>query len=870
MKLLALAFLPLCLSAAESPKLRLRGDVEPTRYELDLNLAPAKDGFDGTIAIEISVKKSVSVIWLHSDGLTIASAKVGDQTAKIVPGDTGFIGLSLSSAIPVGRSKIEIAYSGQFQKTDVEGLFKQTEGGDSYVLTQFEPTSARRAFPCFDEPAFKTPWKITLRVPKALLAFANTPVEAERVSGETKIVQFRESKPLPTYLVAMAVGPFEVIDGGVAGRNKTPLRVITTRGHKDEAKHTLEVTPKVFNALEEYFGIPYPYEKLDQITIPVTVAFGAMENAGLITYQSSILLIRPQDDTVPRRRSSTSVIAHEIAHQWFGNMVTPAWWDDIWLNEAFASWMEERVEEQLFPSWKTTVSAVGKKSKVMGLDSMLSARKIRQPIMNEGDIGSAFDGITYTKGSAVIRMFEAYVGQDAMRKGIQNYMKKHAWGAATARDFLMAISDASGKNVTSAFSTFLDRTGVPLLNVTVNCSQGAKPSVTVTQERFVPIGSKGNRAEYWQVPACFEYESGGKVSRQCAVIADPKDVVTLQSASACPAWLNANEGGTGYYRVRYDGAVQEKLLANISKLELREQVDLLLNAQALLAAGLMPASEALALVPKVKDSNDRELIVAALDLANHVKLAVPSELKPNYSRFMLAMFGAKARALGFEPKPGDSDDARLLRPKLVAIAAEHGDQELIASAKQLSARWLADRKSVNADVAGLALDVSAMFGDKAYFDKLVAEFRKSTDRRDREKIVDAMGSFRDPALAKAALNLLLDTSLDIRDLSELLYAFNDELETDHLAWGFLQANYDTLLARLPSRLGNHAGSLLPAVGLGFCDEKGYNDLNEFFRERVKTMPGAERNLALTLESIQLCSPRRQAQRPEVAKFLKSW
>ena len=516
MKFLALAFLPLCLSAAESPKLRLPGDVEPTRYELDLNLAPAKDGFDGTIAIEISVKKPASVIWLHSDGLTIASAKVGGQTAKIVPGDTGFIGLSLSSAIPVGRSKIEIAYSGQFQKTDVEGLFKQTEGGDSYVLTQFEPTSARRAFPCFDEPAFKTPWKITLRVPKALLAFANTPVEAERVSGETKIVQFRESKPLPTYLVAMAVGPFEIIDGGVAGRNKTPLRVITTRGHKDEAKHTLEVTPKVFNALEEYFGIPYPYEKLDQITIPVTVAFGAMENAGLITYQSSILLIRPQDDTVPRRRSSTSVIAHEIAHQWFGNMVTPAWWDDIWLNEAFASWMEERVEEQLFPSWKTTVSAVGKKSKVMGLDSMLSARKIRQPIMNEGDIGSAFDGITYTKGSAVIRMFEAYVGQDAMRKGIQNYMKKHAWGAATARDFLMAISDASGKNVTSAFSTFLDRTGVPLLNVTVNCSQGAKPSVTVTQERFVPIGSKGNRAEYWQVPACFEYESGGKVSRQCS------------------------------------------------------------------------------------------------------------------------------------------------------------------------------------------------------------------------------------------------------------------------------------------------------------------------------------------------------------------
>jgi cytosol alanyl aminopeptidase len=870
MKFLALAVLPLLLSAVEPPQLRLPGDVQPTRYELDLNLAPAKDTFDGTIGIDVSVKQPTSLIWLHANGLTIASAKVAGKPATIVPANNEFIGLSLPGAVPAGPAKIEIAYSGQLQKNDVEGLFKQTEGKDSYILTQFEPTSARRAFPCFDEPAFKTPWKITLRVPRAMEAFANTPVESERVSGETKVVQFRESKPLPTYLVAVAVGPFEIIDGGVAGKNKTPLRVITTRGHKNEAKYTLEVTPKVFTALEEYFGIPYPYEKLDQITIPVTVAFGAMENAGLITYQSSLLLMRPQDDTVTRRRTNTSVITHEIAHQWFGNMVTPAWWDDIWLNEAFASWMEERIEETLFPAWKSDVNAVSQKSKVMGLDSLLSARKIRQPIMNEGDIGSAFDFITYTKGSAVIRMFESYVGQDAMRKGIQNYMKKHAWGAATAQDFLKAISDASGKNVTSAFSTFLDRTGVPLLNVTVNCTQGAKPSITISQERFLPLGSKGNRSEYWQVPVCVEYESGGKVSRQCAVVADPKDVVTLQSANACPAWLNANERGSGYYRVRYDTPAQTKLLDNFQKLELREQVDTLLNTQALLSAGLMPASDALALVPKVKDSADREIISAALDIANNVKRSVPAELKPNYSRFMLAMFGAKARALGFESKPGDSDDARLLRPKLIAAAAEHGDKQLVARAKEIASRWLTDRNSAPADISGLALDIAAKYGDKAYFERLVAEFRKSADRRDRGKIVHALGSFRDPAIAQESLKLLLDTTLDIRELSELLYAFSAEPETEHLAWPFLRANYDTLLARLPSRLGNHAGSELPYVGVGFCDEKSYNELESFFQERVKTMPGAERNLALVLEIIQLCGPRREVQRPEVAKFLQSW
>ena len=347
MKLCVLALLPLIVCSQEAPKLRLPDDVRPIRYELDLNLTPSNDGFDGKVAIEVDVKKSTSVIWLHSSDLTIASATVSGKPAKVLQGGTEFVGLSGGPFAP-GPARIEIAYSGPLLKNDVEGLFKQTDGTDSYILTQFEPTSARRAIPCFDEPAFKTPWKITLRVPKGMEAFANTPVESDRVEESVRVVRFRESKPLPSYLVAMAVGPFEIIDGGTAGKNKTPLRVITTRGHRDEAKYALEITPKVFSALENYFGIPYPYEKLDQITIPITVAFGAMENAGLITYRSSILLIRPQDDTVMRRRNSASTITHEIAHQWFGNMVTPAWWDDIWLNEAFATWMTMRTLEQIF------------------------------------------------------------------------------------------------------------------------------------------------------------------------------------------------------------------------------------------------------------------------------------------------------------------------------------------------------------------------------------------------------------------------------------------------------------------------------------------------------------------------------------------
>ena len=668
----------------------------------------------------------------------------------------------------------------------------------------------------------------------------------------------------------MAVGPFEIIDGGAAGRNKTPLRVIATRGHKDEAKFVLETTPKVFSALEEYFGMPYPYEKLDQITIPVTVAFGAMENAGLITYASNILLICPQDDTVSRRRSTAETITHEIAHQWFGNMVSPAWWDDIWLNEAFATWMTNNILSRQFPEWRTDVTAVARKSQVMGEDSLLSARKIRQPITSDGDIGSAFDGITYEKGAAVIHMFENYVGPELFQKGIRQYMQKHAWGSATARDFMAAIGQASGKDVTSAFSTFLDRTGVPFLSVTLKCAPAVKPSVVVTQERFLPLGSKGARGEFWQVPTCFEYDADGKTARQCSVIADPKDTVTLAAARGCPAWINANDGGSGYYRVRYEGGLQAKLIDNANKLDLKEQLETLTNASALLKAGQMPASEALALIPKFKDSANRQIVMAAVGVAESVKRSVPEELKPNYARFMLAMFGARAKQLGFEPKSGESDDARLLRPRLLAVAADNGDRELIAKAKEVAAKWLNDRKSVSPDVATVSLEIAAANGDRAFFDRLVAELRKSKDRRDRDKIVYALGSFRNPALAQEGLRLLLDPTLDIRDVSELLTAYNDEPETEKLSWPFLVANYNKILARLPSRLGNHAGSDLPEVGGAFCDAKGYAEVQNFFKDRAKAMPGAELTLAQTLEAIQLCEPRRAAQKPEVAKFLAKW
>ncbi|MEJ7604995.1 MAG: M1 family metallopeptidase [Bryobacteraceae bacterium] len=276
---------------SEVPKLRLPGDVRPLRYELDLQLDPQQDRYSGKVAIDIEVLQPTKTVWLNSTALSIGEAKIGDRLARIEDGGVNFAGFSFESALPVGRAKLSIAFSGALNTNDVEGLFKQTEDGNSYIFTQFEPTSARRAFPCFDEPSYKVPWKISVRAPQGLKVFSNTPQVSERDDGEQmKLVRFAESKPMPSYLVAIALGPFDVVEGGTAGVKKTPLRILAMKGRAAEAAYAAAVTPKIFKVLETYFGTPYPYEKLDQAAIPVTVAFGAMENAGLITYGQTLLL----------------------------------------------------------------------------------------------------------------------------------------------------------------------------------------------------------------------------------------------------------------------------------------------------------------------------------------------------------------------------------------------------------------------------------------------------------------------------------------------------------------------------------------------------------------------------------------------------
>lgn len=854
-----------------APTLRLGDSVRPAHYAVELTIEPGKDTFRGAVDIDVDLREPKDTIWLNAVALEIRDATIGGKPAKTVPGNSQVIGLATGRDVPAGRTRLHIVYDGHISNNSSAGIFQLKEDDRWYVYTQFEPTDARQAFPCFDEPAFKTPWDLSLRVPKSMMALANTPQTAESDGGNgMKLVRFAATRPLPSYLVAVGVGPFEAVDLGKVGRKNTPLRIIVPHGKKDEAKFAAESVPQLFKKLEDFFGMPYPYPKLDSIVMPISNF--AMENVGLITYGESLLLSKPAKDTINRQRSCAITTAHEMAHQWFGDLVTTAWWDDIWLNEAFATWMESKIVGQWKPEWRMETSDVEDRLGAMQTDSLVTTRRIRQPITSDDDIANAFDDITYQKGAAVIRMFETWLGPAKFRNGVQAYLKQNADGAATVTQFLAAISKAAGKDVTPAFSTFLDQAGVPVVSMDLQCD-GRQPQLSVSQKRYLPIGSPGTKEQSWRIPVCVKFEADGKTRNQCEVLADPRSYMKLEGARTCPAWVMGNDGGNGYYRVAYTPATLQRLLTSgVDQLSLPEKVGLLGDVDALVSSGDIQPSAALALVPKFAGAPEHELVSATQDIAGlAVSRFVPDSLLPKGRQFIRDLYGDRAVKLGWQPAAGESEDNRLMRQSLVPFVASDGRAEpLIEQARQLARAWLKDHSAVDPGMAGPVLATAAQFGDRAYFDALVAALATEKDHKSRQSIFGALGSFENPELARAGMQLFLTGNYDVREsFYPLFFRPMRYRETRSLPFEFVKQNLDAILARLPREVGEDFAAALPTLGSNFCDAARRAQLDGFFRDRVKEYTGGPRKLAQALESIDLCSARSAALSAGIAEYLRS-
>lgn len=859
--------------AASPPKLRLDDAARPTHYTARITVDPAQPTFKGAIDIELKIARATDLLWLNGADLTVSKAAftVGGAStpAKVVAGGEEFIGFAPAAPLQPGAATLHIEWKGKISRKDDRGLFGQKEGDRWYAITQFEAIFARRVFPCFDEPSIKVPWQLTLEVPSKLVALSNTHVTAEKASGATKVVTFAETAPLPTYLVAFAVGPYDVVDAGTAGAKKTALRVAAPFGRGKDAGYAVEITGKLVDLLEQYFGIPFPFDKLDTVAIPITSTFGAMENAGMITYAQGIMVATATNRSLNFERTYASVAAHEIAHQWFGDLVTTRWWDDIWLNESFASWMEGKIIDEWKPEWTHKTSFVEARAEALASDALMTARQIRQPIVSNDDIYNAFDAITYQKGESVLAMFERFVGVEKFRAGIKSYLTKHANGNATADDFIAAIATAAGRgDVTAAFKSFLNQPGAPMVDVALKCEAGKPPVLALAQRRFAPIGSKGATRQTWQIPVCARWTMGGETSRACQLVTKAEESMTLGTKAGCPTWLLANDAEVGYYRAAYASEQLAKLLGpeGRKQLDLPELVGLLDDVRALVQAGRIPLGDVLALTPSLAEDNRRLVADEVIGIIEglHQHLVQPSE-RASYQRFIAKLYGEKARKLGWLPKAGEDEDTRLLRPAVLGLVADEGeDKALQAEARALAIKWIADRKALSPDVANTVLHVAARSGDRALFDKFHAEAKKATDRHDRQMLLGSLGRFRDPAIGKAALQVVAGNEFDPREALSILQNLENDVATRPLAWEWVKANFDSLVKRLSAEMMAYG----PHFAVPFCDEAHGKDMADYFHDRSPKLPGGPRLLAQATEEIELCRAYVGAQQASVSAFLK--
>ncbi|MBV8757413.1 MAG: M1 family metallopeptidase, partial [Deltaproteobacteria bacterium] len=632
---------PAAKPAPTPPELRLPTNVRPTRNTVDLTLDPAKEDFTGTITSELSIAQPADVIWLNGNEITISKATVGDQVATVSYPKKDFIALTFARPLPAGAATMTIAYAGKAHVDDGDGIYRAQEAGDWYAFTQFEATDARQAFPTFDEPSFKVPWQLTLHTKQALVALANTPVTSEKPEANgMKAVTFAETKPLPSYLVAFAVGPFETLDAGKTSTG-APIRVVFPHGRAADATYPAKVTGELLERLEHYFGTPYPYPKLDLLAVSVFNA-GAMENPGLITFRQELLLTKPDELTQGRQEGYAITATHEMAHQWFGDYVTLAWWDDTWLNESFASWMESKIVADWKPEWDLDIGAVSTKSGVMHEDSLDTARAIHQPIKDAGDIESSFDGITYGKGEVVLRWIERTIGADTFQKGVRAYLAKHAFGNATYDDFVSTMSEAAGSDLHPMFDSFVKQSGVPLVSFELSCSKDAPPTLAMSQQRYKPMGSQIDPERTWSIPVCVKWGSGKTTGRDCTTLTTKTGTLAL-SAKTCPAYVLPNEGEIGYYRPLPKGDLRDHLLAHTKDLTLAERVGLVGDVNALVTSGDLQTGTALSLVADLARDKSRHLVDESIGIVGEVDDLVPDKLRPNYERFIRKLYQARAR-----------------------------------------------------------------------------------------------------------------------------------------------------------------------------------------------------------------------------------
>ena len=829
---------------------KLPKNVVPTDYSIRIVPNIDKFAFTGAETVKVKVRSSVHQLVLNALELEIVDAsldgKALPKSAIKIDKEKELLTLALPSELPPGDHTLALSFSGKINQQG-QGLFyvryqEQGSGVQKIMLgTQFEATDARRFFPCWDEPAFRARFQLTAVVPENWLAVSNMPIASEKKIAGGKEVRFAATPPMSSYLNVFVAGELDLIESRIG---PTQIRVIVTKGKAELGRYALEVTAQILQYYNEYFGVSYPLPKLDQIALPGGFG-GAMENWGGITYFESALLFDPKNSSAETKQNIYEVLAHEMAHQWFGDLVTMAWWDNLWLNEGFASWMGTKCTAHFNPQWEVWLRRnlprdptrrVGiTKEQAMEGDARSTTHPIQQPIATEAEANSAFDDITYKKGQSFLRMLESFLGDDVFRDGIRRYIAAHEYSNSTTADLWNALSEASKKPVAEIAAGWTEQPGFPVVKV----RREADEKVRLTQERFT-VNFKNAPPLQWKIPLTYSV-----IGQAPATLLMTGKTDILQNIPADRS-LKLNVKGAGNYRVEYDEPSWSLLLEALPKLSIEDRVNLLSDTWALAQADRAPISLFFGLVEKLPASTDiaeREQIVNVLDFINGLLVGNPEREK--FQRYARSLLRRTFETLSWDPKQGEPPTTGNLRASLIEALGDLNDPEIVAGCRERFAKYLANPASLAPDLRPAIFAIVGRYADEKTWTKLHELGLKTTSIEEKQNYYNALACATDPKLVKKTLAIALTDELPTSRAIFLVPKVARDSGHPDIAWEFAKANMNSLLAKTDAAGVNRYA---PSLFTFFSDNSRADELKTYAKNNLP--PASAPEVAKAVDEIQ--------------------
>ncbi|MEK7703148.1 MAG: M1 family metallopeptidase [Nitrospirota bacterium] len=843
---------------------RLPQNILPSLYTITLKVIPSESQFVGHETIDVAILEPTHCIVIHALELAIEQAMVsqnGKQSMAVLSGDkeNETVTLQLEQSLLPGAAQITMSYTGRLNK-QLRGLYEVEDSGEKYAFTQFEATDARRMIPCFDEPAMKAKFALTVIHPADLTAISNMPILQERVEGTSyKTTRFDTTPIMSTYLLALCVARLKATTVKIG---ETTVSVWALEKQLPISAFALKVTAAVLPRLNDYFGLPYPYPKLDLISVP-NFAMGAMENWGAIFFRDSCLLLDEAQSSTYTQRDVANVITHEIVHQWFGNLVTMKWWDDLWLNESFATWLACKIVDQWRPEWNSWVEFQQEKEIPLAIDALYHTRPIRSEVKSAAQIEEMFDALTYEKGAACLRMIETFLGEAAFQKGIQNYMRRFQYQNAPAEALWSELALVSGQPVLEIARDWFEQPGFPL--VTLRNDANDAQSFTLTQQRFSSAFTETKEGSaLWNIPFTFQYQDALGLHKDRILL---KDSTASLNLSQKVEFIYGNADEAGFLRVAYDAGLTQKIEPILSKiLNPAEKIGTLGNLWAFCIAGTISIEEFLDTLSLFKGDQTRVVVEAITQyletLSNQLVLSESASLFQQFARQMLHPVWNN---LGWGDKDEKDEERAMTRAAaLWGLGAVAEDEEILCELPRRLTRYWAMPASLNPTLATPLMRLCARSDGGSLFDPFFQKYQSAETPEDRDRYLTALTEFNKPALAVKLLEKTLTDAIRSQDVWKPIRNLLRYSKVQKETWEFVKANW----SYLREKAGSVGATRMIQSTRHLWKTELKKEVEQFFNKPENVVPAAERALSQTLEFIQLGIQFKEKQSDNLSRWTK--